>query len=323
MTLPMGWKESPPYFSMATEMVADLANEAIRLNATPQPHQLETTSESHGEPEAQPNKASPSMAAPSLPTPIGPSQHGLFKKPIACWDVHVDDFIGLAQGNRWRQRKTKRLLLHSLDSVFQGLESTNNPHRQEPASVKKMPKGEARWSTRKIALGWIIDTIANTIELPAHRQARLLEVLDSIKPTQKRVAIAQWHKLLGELRSMVTAIPGGQGLFSTLQEAFRHPEKGGRLRLRKHVHDFLQDFRWLASDISNRPTRIAETIPLVIPDAIGANHAAGAGMGGVLFVPTAQGRIIPLFVAIQIPSRCAEATGVVLKPHGNNHQQRP
>jgi len=148
--------------------------------------------------------------------------------------------------------------------------------------------------SRKLVLGWIIDTVAATIELPPHRKARLLEVLDSIKTNQKRVSAKQWHKLLGELRSMTMAIPGGQGLFSTLQEAFRHPEKDGRLRLRQHVHDFLQDFRWLAKDIAARPTRIAEAIPAVVPDTLGANDAAAAGMGGVLFVPDEHGSIIPL-----------------------------
>ena len=69
----------------------------------------------------------------------------------------------------------------------------------------------------------------------------------SIRPDQKRIAAKSWHKVLGELRSMVLAIPGGKGLFSTLQEAFRHPTDGGRLKLTKNVHAFLADFRWLAN----------------------------------------------------------------------------
>ena len=32
ITLPMGWKNSPPLFCMATETVADLANEALRTH---------------------------------------------------------------------------------------------------------------------------------------------------------------------------------------------------------------------------------------------------------------------------------------------------
>ena len=54
---------------------------------------------------------------------------------------------------------------------------------------------------------------------------------------------------------MALAIPVAKGLFSTLQEAFRHPKPdGNRLRLHKGVHDFLEDWRWLANNIADRPT---------------------------------------------------------------------
>ena len=147
-----------------------------------------------------------------------------------------------------------------------------------------MSKGDACWSTTKVVLGWVIDTVMGTIELPEHRRARLLTILQSIKPGQRRVSTQTWHKVLGELRSMAIAVPGSRGLFSTLQEAFRHPEPdGNRLRLHKHVHDFLEDWRWLAASITTRPTRIAEIIANQQPHILGATDAAKAGMGGVIF----------------------------------------
>jgi hypothetical protein len=60
-----------------------------------------------------------------------------------------------------------------------------------------------------------------TVELPQHRIDRLFELLDSITPTQRRVSVNKWEKLLGGLRSMVLAIPGGRGLFSVLQEVLK------------------------------------------------------------------------------------------------------
>ena len=92
---------------------------------------------------------------------------------------------------------------------------------------------------------------------------------------------------------MALAIPGGLGLFSTLQEAFRHPTADGRLRLCKHVHDFLEDFCWLAKEVRARPTRIDEIIPNTVADAFGACDAAGPGMGGVWFIPT-ETKVIPV-----------------------------
>jgi hypothetical protein len=40
--------------------------------------------------------------------------------------------------------------------------------------------------------------------------ACLFESLDSIAPKQLRTTANKWQKLLGELRSMVPAIPGGK-----------------------------------------------------------------------------------------------------------------
>lgn len=125
-----------------------------------------------------------------------------------------------------------------LDSALGGLGKGDNQHHQELASLKKILKGDATWMTRKVAPGWVIDTVNGTLELSAHRVNRAKEILNSIKPSQRRMATSRWHKVLGELRSMAVATPGSGGLFSTLQEAFRHPEDQQRLRLHKRVHDF-------------------------------------------------------------------------------------
>ena len=88
--------------------------------------------------------------------------------------------------------------------------------RQEPASLKKLKKGDGYWTTNKVILGWQIDTVAKTMILPQHRINRLHEILALIPPALKVVAIKDWHKLLGELRSMAISLPGSLGLFSIL-----------------------------------------------------------------------------------------------------------
>ena len=52
-----------------------------------------------------------------------------------------------------------------------------------------------------------------------------------------------WYQVLGELRSMGLAIPGGRGLFSALQRARQLTT--GRIGLTQAVHDELDDWRWL------------------------------------------------------------------------------
>jgi hypothetical protein len=236
---------------------------------------------------------------------------------VSYWDVYVDDFIGLCQGNQSRRLKVKRYLLHTLDLVLRKLDPTDSPHRQEPASISKLLKGDATWTTRKAILGWIIDTTRHTVELPPHRQVRLAELLLSIRPGQRRIATKRWHQVLGELRSMVLAIPGARGLFSTLQQAFQEPESATRLRLHKHVHDFLDDFRWLARDLSTRPTRIAELIPASQPATLGACDASGSGMGGVHFVPLPNHTIQPLVWCSRFPARFPAAVASALVSRSN------
>jgi hypothetical protein len=173
------------------------------------------------------------------------------------------------------------------------LADTNNPHRQEPASVKKFRKGDGTFLIRKIVLGWLIDTLALTIELPPHAVARLNEILVSIGLECSRIAVKTWQQVLGELRSMILGVPGARGLFSTLQAAFKQPADQGRLRLTPQVHDFLADFRWLARDLSRRQTGLTELVPQP-PLSVGACDASGLGMGGVHFVHDGDNRVCPL-----------------------------
>jgi hypothetical protein len=60
-----------------------------------------------------------------------------------------------------------------------------------------------------------------TIQLPAHRVIQFFELLDSFAPSQRCTTVVKWQTLLGELRSMVLAVPGGRGLFSILQEVLQ------------------------------------------------------------------------------------------------------
>ena len=207
---------------------------------------------------------------PSLPT-NGP--------PTKYVDIYVDDFVGLAQTPQ--QQRVRRILLGAIDEVFRPLSSTDAPTRQEPVSVKKLREGDGSWSTIKSVLGWIIDSEALTISLPPHRVARLKEILDEIPSTQRRISVKKWHKILGELRSMSLALPGARYIFSSMQNAFSSSMKG-RLALDKGVHHALDDFRWMHDNISTRPTRIAELVPLP-PVAEGHHDASGHGAGGIWF----------------------------------------
>lgn len=312
LVLPMGWKNSPPIFTTATETVADLANQRLSANIQPPLHKLDEAAEKvvSPAPPIHPRAHLQSILRPpkralrnyrskmrtkrrvhwrgryvqqNIGTPVPATRDPCLprrRKPVAYIDVFVDDFVGLAQQYS-TGRRVRRTLMHAIDSVLRPLDEFDDAARREPVSMKKLLKGDCSWGTIKNVLGWVIDTVAMTIHLPQHRAERLAEILASIPITQKRTSVKKWHKVLGELRSMALALPGAKHLFSHMQHALSNKIKA-RVMLSKGVHDALEDFRWILEDLKRRPTRIAELVPL-LASAEGHHDASGRGAGGVWF----------------------------------------
>ena len=275
LVLPMGWTDSAPWFCAGTETIADLANNALSTDhrMLHEPHPLEHHA-----------RASPSNQHLNERTPCPPlARRDYFHEPLEYVDVYIDDIIGLVQGAAESQTRITRSILHNLDSVFRPLEQDDHAHRQTPASLSKLTKGDGQLLTRKTTLGWIIDTIQFTLELTDERYEKLIEILDAYPRSRKRVSRKEWERVLGQLRYMALALPGSRGLFGPLQ-AILHPDQT-RLRLTQDAHDFLDDFRWIARTLHDRPLRLFELVPTE-PTAIGATDAAAHGMGGIFFVPT-------------------------------------
>jgi hypothetical protein len=196
-----------------------------------------------------------------------------YSKPLAVWDVYIDDFPGLVQGGSRTRRRVKQDLIHTLETVLRPLDDADSYHRQEPDSLKKMANGESALSTVKVILGWVVDPMANTISLPAHRLTRFRDILASIGPTQRRISLKKWQQVLGELCSMALAIPAAIGLFSVLKEALKAND-GHQVRLTRHTDDFMQDFCWLVDDVGARHTSIDELLPDHTPSTHGECDAS-------------------------------------------------
>ena len=160
-------------------------------------------------------------------------------------------------------------------------------HQKDPLSTKKLLKGYGACETTKLILGWIVDTKAETIQLPSHLADRLHEILHIFAPDYKIVSIKIWQKLLRELHIMVLAIPGGPEISSSLQDAISKSTSEVRIRLNQSVHYFLSNFCLLASQLDLRPTIISKIVPGE-PDYLGAADAAGVGMGGVWLIDSSQ-----------------------------------
>ena len=293
LVLPMGWKNSPPIFSAATETAADIANCDIRSPAPVPTHPLGTLASKMDDPmvlhprpcptavPSQPKPSPTALPATNLPAPtLRDPSLPFSKKLLAYIDVFVDDFIALSQGTHNRHR-VRNILLRAVDQVFRPNDFHDDEFRREPVSLKKLKQGDVSWSTMKTVLGWVINTSTMTIHLPEHRVERLAEILASIPATQKRISLKKWHKVIGELRSMSLALPGARNMFSVMQHALASCKKT-RVALTKGVHQALKDFSWMFKDIVSRPTRIAELIPL-LASTLGYHDASGEGAGGVWF----------------------------------------
>ena len=265
LTLPMGWTESPPYFCSATETAVDLINLHTSPSWDPPRHPLELAAGTQPPQDGQHCITVPTPMfplPPRLPAPprLPPAQRRHHRRPLAYGDVFVDDEILLAQGTPPQLHRFKRQALHINDWIFHANDLHDNPTvRKEPISESKLLKGDACWSTTKVILGWTLDTLRGTIELPAHRKLHLHDILTATLK-RKRVSVQSWQKLLGELHSMIMGIPGGQGLFSQLQVALQR-QSHHRVRIHKEAKACLQDLHTLAQDLSQRPTRMAEIVP--------------------------------------------------------------
>ena len=148
--------------------------------------------------------------------------------PLEYVDVFMDsDFILLTQAPPERQQQVRRILLECQDSVIRPLDQSDRPERKEAASIKKLRKGDGcQMDTLKTVLGWVLNTEHRTVQLPESRVIRLNEILVKLPKEKKRMSKKIWYQVLGELRSMVLAIPGGRGLFSALQRALRRTHNG-------------------------------------------------------------------------------------------------
>jgi hypothetical protein len=194
------------------------------------------------------------------PIDLWPQRQNHNNRPLSLTDVFVDDKIQVAQGSSARLNRIRHVLLHCNDMVFR----PNDKHdegtpRKEPMSLSKFAKGDACWSTLKVTLGWLLDTLQKNVEFPSHRKERLLHILRSTSK-KRQMGTRAVHRLLGELRSMVLGIPGGQGLFSQLQLALTQKD-GHRVRIHDEARHLIEDFLVLVEDLANRPTHIAEIIP--------------------------------------------------------------
>ena len=96
-------------------------------------------------------------------------------------------------------RALRNHLLHTIDNVL-AQPLPDEAHRAEAVSLKKLLKGDGSWGTQKLILGWIIDTLRQTLEIPAYRKTMLANIFEDLKG-RKRVGRKRWQSALETVTS--------------------------------------------------------------------------------------------------------------------------
>jgi hypothetical protein len=205
MAATTGWTQSPLVFSVMSETVANVTN--CNFKAMPRnvlPHQLE-------EPASQLDDFSPTPLArgeedtsatqrlqalnPEVPAEpeepaLCPPSNQMYSRPVGDTDVFVNDFIQLGQGGPRRLKALRGHLLRAINQVL-AQPTAKETHRNEAILLKKLLKGDGSWNTQKLILGWIVDTICQTIKLPPHRKETLELIFEKLA-SLKRVNSKKW-----------------------------------------------------------------------------------------------------------------------------------
>jgi hypothetical protein len=290
--LQMGWNESPAYFCATTETTHDVAQTWIDEKTTKPPHPME-----------------------EFTTPEKPARQQTSLGPdYQMSAVYVDDFLLAAVENPKGTllNRTARCTLHAIHSVFQPPHATGMKDAKDPISEKKLLKGDARWDTQKEVLGYLLDGIHRTVQLPTDRATDLVLEIKKVLRKQ-RVPLKRFRSLAGRLQHAARILPAARAFFTPLNNALRGLPPFIGLSRHGEVRHTLLDIATIIRDLSSRPTHVSELIqgPL---DYVGYCDASAFGAGGVWFGGAKH--LEPIVWRVQWPKDVTNNVVSDSNPHG-------
>ena len=198
--LQMGWNESPAYFCATTETARDVAQSWIDNDTRLAEHPME-----------------------SFTTPTKPARRQSTTEPRRQMSaVYVDDFClaAVEDASGTLLQRTARATLHAIHSVFPTPAATGTLDAKDPISEKKLAKGDARWDTTKEILGYWLNGIDRTIQLPPDRAALLLKEVKAILK-KRRVPLKRFRSIAGRLQHAARILPAAKAFFTPLNNALK------------------------------------------------------------------------------------------------------
>lgn len=207
-SLQMGWTSSPPFFCAATETGRDIA-ELLRTVATLPPHEMED-----------------GMITPAEPGLITLVQHPTTWEEDSfaqrrqdfeyLFEVFVDDYIACVQSTDEEVlRHHSRALLHAIHEIFPRPRDTGDAG-EDPISQKKLLQDkEGVWAVRQEILGWVMDGLHRTIQLPEKKVGRINDMI-TVALRNRHCQSTEFQSLVGKLTHAAMGIPAGKVLLQPL-----------------------------------------------------------------------------------------------------------
>ena len=266
--LQMGWSESPPFFCAATETARDIADTYYRNNDQLPPHPDE--------------KTVMNIDWTNIP-------RAEFDKDAALLhllEVYIDDFIAMIQCTDIPElTRLTRCILHGITDIFPPPDvsgSTMGP----PISTKKL-EDEGAWEIRKEILGWVLDGLHRTIQLPAKKCQALRDTLRQLRRTEY-VKVNDLQKIQGRLQFTAIGIPLGKPLLAMVDNKINHAlsRKRNRVKVDAELRTYSTNWAALLALMESRPSHVKELTRRNKAAYQGFVDASKWGVGGVWFKGT-------------------------------------
>ena len=256
----MGWVESPSLFCTVTECARDITQHLVDANVNLPPHPFE----------AQMNiQHVPLRARAEVPSKL--------------LQVYVDDFCYASTEAKdgCHIPRIRRASIHGIHSVFPQPEVTGHVDGKEPISGPKLKKGDGNFTSEKEMVGFILDGIKRTIQLP---QTKAAAYIKEIHLTLRRtsVPLKARQTLVGKLRHASIILPAARGFFTPINAAMQGGVERIGLGKRSDIRAALKDLCSLIRILGSRPTHVREIL-IDMPCYVGYHDAAAEGAGGVWF----------------------------------------
>jgi hypothetical protein len=291
--LQMGWNESPAYFCATTETARDVAQTWVDSNTRLDEHPME-----------------------GFTTPTTPAKRqAATSRQQQMSAVYVDDFClaAVEDASGTLLQRTARATLHAIHSIFPPPHVTGTPDAKDPISEKKLAKGDARWNTRKEILGYWLDGVHRTIQLPPSRAEALLKEVKALLK-KKRIPLKRFRSIAGRLQHAARILPAAKAFFTPLNNALKGAPAFVGLSRHSEVRHALLDFAVVIRDLASRPTHVNELVQQDL-HYTGYCDASAFGAGGVWF--GAGKHLPPMVWRVQWPTDITNAVVSTTNPKGH------